>query len=80
MTWPSAVCSAASGCAHACCGAGSDRCGAACGPRPAGRRDPHLPADWPAVRAEKVFHSLAHRYEEPARARAAEILDVVALN
>ncbi|GAA4623350.1 PaaX family transcriptional regulator C-terminal domain-containing protein [Actinoallomurus vinaceus] len=49
------------------------------------RRDPHLPAehlpaDWPAVRAEKVFHSLAHRYEEPARARAAEILDGIALD
>ncbi|MCO6003674.1 PaaX family transcriptional regulator [Actinoallomurus purpureus] len=49
------------------------------------RRDPHLPAehlpgDWPAVRAEKVFHSLAHRYEEPARAGAAAILDGIALD
>ncbi|WP_460345995.1 PaaX family transcriptional regulator [Actinoallomurus acanthiterrae] len=48
------------------------------------RRDPHLPAehlpaDWPAVRAEQVFHSLAHRYEEP-RTRAAEILDGVPLD
>ncbi|MCO5984644.1 PaaX family transcriptional regulator [Actinoallomurus spadix] len=47
------------------------------------RRDPHLPAehlpaDWPAVRAEQVFHSLARRYAEPARARAAEILDGIA--
>lgn len=48
------------------------------------RRDPHLPAehlpgDWPAVRAETLFRSLAHRYEKPARARAARILDVVPL-
>lgn len=48
------------------------------------RRDPHLPAehlpeDWPAVRAESVFQSLARRYEEPAGARAAEILDTIPL-
>ena len=46
------------------------------------RRDPHLPveylpADWPGVRAERVFRRLALRYEEPARLRAAEILDAV---
>jgi phenylacetic acid degradation operon negative regulatory protein len=49
------------------------------------RRDPHLPAehlpgDWPAVRAESVFQSLAHRCAEPATARAAEILDSIPLD
>jgi phenylacetic acid degradation operon negative regulatory protein len=37
----------------------------------------YLPEDWPAVRAERVFRRLALRYEEPARLRAAEILDAV---
>ncbi len=46
------------------------------------RRDPHLPAehlpaDWPAVRAERLFQRLALRCEEPARAHAAGILDTV---
>ncbi|MBB6345551.1 PaaX family transcriptional regulator [Nonomuraea muscovyensis] len=45
------------------------------------RQDPHLPAehlpeDWPAIRAEHVFHTLAHAYEGPARDLAARILDL----
>jgi phenylacetic acid degradation operon negative regulatory protein len=46
------------------------------------RRDPHLPAehlpaDWPGIRAERLFRRLALRCEEPARARAAGTLDCV---
>lgn len=48
------------------------------------RRDPHLPAvllpaDWPAVRAEQVFHALAERYGAAAEREAAALLDVIAL-
>jgi phenylacetic acid degradation operon negative regulatory protein len=44
------------------------------------RRDPrlpveHLPRDWPAVRAQKVFRDLEAAYAEPARATAATLLD-----
>ncbi|MFB4290364.1 PaaX family transcriptional regulator C-terminal domain-containing protein [Nonomuraea sp. ATR24] len=44
------------------------------------RQDPHLPAehlpaDWPAIRAERTFHELARVWEEPARALAAAVLD-----
>ncbi|WNM33626.1 PaaX family transcriptional regulator C-terminal domain-containing protein [Streptomyces sp. Li-HN-5-11] len=46
------------------------------------RRDPHLPAshlphDWPAERAEELFHELAQRCEEPARQEAARVLDTL---
>jgi phenylacetic acid degradation operon negative regulatory protein len=37
----------------------------------------HLPADWPAIRAEQVFRTLAVAYEAPARALAAEVLDTI---
>ncbi|GIE98638.1 PaaX family transcriptional regulator [Paractinoplanes rishiriensis] len=45
------------------------------------RRDPrlpveHLPADWPAVRAQKVFRELEQAYRGPASAVAAGLLDV----
>jgi len=48
------------------------------------RRDPHLPAehlpaDWPGVRAERLFHRLALRCGEPARALAAGTLDCIDL-
>jgi phenylacetic acid degradation operon negative regulatory protein len=48
------------------------------------RRDPHLPAehlpaDWPAARAEELFQSLAHRYAGPARREAARLLDTIAV-
>lgn len=48
------------------------------------RQDPHLPAqhlppDWPAIRAEQVFRTLAHAYERPARELAATILDELPL-
>lgn len=44
------------------------------------RRDPHLPAEhlpaeWPAARAEALFRDLAARYEPGALQTAAEILD-----
>ncbi|ETK36922.1 PaaX family transcriptional regulator [Microbispora sp. ATCC PTA-5024] len=44
------------------------------------RQDPHLPAeqlpeDWPAIRAEQVFHTLARDYEQPAAKLAAAVLD-----
>jgi phenylacetic acid degradation operon negative regulatory protein len=44
------------------------------------RRDPHLPAehlpaDWPAIRAEKLFHALALRYEPSAAKLATALLD-----
>jgi phenylacetic acid degradation operon negative regulatory protein len=48
------------------------------------RRDPHLPvehlpADWPAMRAEAVFRDLAGRWARPAAAAAKQILDTVPL-
>lgn len=48
------------------------------------RQDPHLPVgllpgDWPAIRAEGVFQSLASAYRGPARALAEEILDEIQL-
>ncbi|WP_246342097.1 PaaX family transcriptional regulator [Actinomadura verrucosospora] len=48
------------------------------------RRDPHLPAEhlpdgWPAMRAEAVFRDLAGRWERPAAAEAARILDTLPL-
>ncbi|MFG1694755.1 PaaX family transcriptional regulator C-terminal domain-containing protein [Nonomuraea sp. NPDC049309] len=44
------------------------------------RQDPHLPAehlppDWPAIRAEQVFHRLARLYEPPAAKLASEIVE-----
>ncbi|MEV5414516.1 IS200/IS605 family transposase [Thermopolyspora sp. NPDC052614] len=46
------------------------------------RRDPHLPAehlppDWPAIRAETVFRTLARRYEPTAADLADAILDTL---
>jgi phenylacetic acid degradation operon negative regulatory protein len=46
------------------------------------RQDPrlparHLPADWPAARAQEVFRTLHAELDPDARAIAAEILDVV---
>lgn len=48
------------------------------------RQDPHLPAehlpgDWPAIRAEQVFRSLARSYEPSARKLADEVLDKLPL-
>ena len=45
------------------------------------RRDPrvpveHLPPDWPAVRAQKLFRELESGYEQPARAVADGLLDL----
>jgi phenylacetic acid degradation operon negative regulatory protein len=47
------------------------------------RQDPHLPAehlprDWPAIRAEGLFHRLAERYEGAARRVADPVLDTTA--
>ncbi len=44
------------------------------------RQDPHLPAehlpdDWPAIRAEQVFHARAEEYVRPARLVADGVLD-----
>ncbi|AGL16676.1 PaaX family transcriptional regulator C-terminal domain-containing protein [Actinoplanes sp. N902-109] len=46
------------------------------------RRDPrlpveHLPAGWPAVAAQKLFRELELAYAGPARAAAAEVLDLL---
>lgn len=46
------------------------------------RSDPHLPAehlpsDWPAIRAEELFHALAEEWEDVARAEAERTLDTV---
>jgi phenylacetic acid degradation operon negative regulatory protein len=46
------------------------------------RQDPHLPAqhlplDWPAIRADRVFRELADRYERSAAAVAEQVLDTV---
>ncbi|MEU7745107.1 PaaX family transcriptional regulator C-terminal domain-containing protein [Nonomuraea sp. NPDC049158] len=48
------------------------------------RQDPHLPAehlpaDWPAIRAEQVFRALARDYAPSARALADTVLDELAL-
>ncbi|MCH6159872.1 PaaX family transcriptional regulator [Streptomyces marispadix] len=48
------------------------------------RQDPHLPAehlpgDWPAIRAENCFRTLARTYEPVAARLADEALDVIAL-
>ena len=45
------------------------------------RRDPrlpveHLPPDWPAVRAQKLFRELEAAYQQPARAVADGLLDL----
>ncbi|NUT92513.1 MAG: PaaX family transcriptional regulator, partial [Saccharothrix sp.] len=47
------------------------------------RQDPrlpaeHLPADWPAIRAEQVFRTLAKAYQESVRPIAESVLDTVA--
>ena len=39
----------------------------------------HLPADWPAVRAEQVEVRLRRRYEEPAKRVVEEIIDRIPL-
>jgi phenylacetic acid degradation operon negative regulatory protein len=46
------------------------------------RRDPrlpvrHLPAEWPAVRAQDLFHRLAGRFDPGAQEVAAQLLDTV---
>ncbi|WP_246258485.1 PaaX family transcriptional regulator [Amycolatopsis anabasis] len=46
------------------------------------RQDPHLPAehlatDWPAIRAERLFHRLDDRYRTPAARIAADLLDEI---
>ncbi|MFC6084217.1 PaaX family transcriptional regulator [Sphaerisporangium aureirubrum] len=48
------------------------------------RQDPHLPTehlpgDWPAIRAEQVFHTLAHEYYPRARRLADVVLRELAL-
>lgn len=48
------------------------------------RQDPHLPAqhlpaEWPAIRAEKLFRSLAIRYGRATRRLADEVLDQIRL-
>src|SRR4051812_7643733 len=49
------------------------------------RRDPrlpveHLPADWPAARAQKLFRELEQAYREPARTVADGLLDQLPLS
>jgi phenylacetic acid degradation operon negative regulatory protein len=49
------------------------------------RQDPHLPAehlpaDWPAARAESVFRGLARRWDRPAAQAAAQLLDTLDLD
>ncbi|MFE9746968.1 PaaX family transcriptional regulator C-terminal domain-containing protein [Saccharothrix saharensis] len=46
------------------------------------RQDPrlpaeHLPDDWPAIRAQHVFHTLAAAYDPPARSIADSVLDTI---
>lgn len=46
------------------------------------RRDPrlpaeHLPADWPAIRAERLFQTLARRCAAGARTQAERVLDTI---
>ncbi|TAN22372.1 MAG: PaaX family transcriptional regulator [Actinomycetota bacterium] len=48
------------------------------------RRNPRLPADylpkdWPAFRAEHVFHALAQKFEPEAESVAASLFDLIAL-
>jgi len=48
------------------------------------RKDPrlparHLPRDWPAIRAERLFQRLATAYQGPAHRIAAEVLDTIEL-
>ncbi|OLE27146.1 MAG: PaaX family transcriptional regulator [Catenulispora sp. 13_1_20CM_3_70_7] len=47
------------------------------------RRDPHLPtehlpSDWPAIRAEELFHTLAQTLAATAHSEAARVLDTIA--
>ncbi|MFE9812776.1 PaaX family transcriptional regulator C-terminal domain-containing protein [Streptomyces sp. NPDC005548] len=49
------------------------------------RQDPHLPAehlpaDWPAARAESVFRGLSRRWDRPAALAAAHLLDTTPLD
>jgi phenylacetic acid degradation operon negative regulatory protein len=49
------------------------------------RQDPripveHLPADWPALRAEQVFHRLHDTYQAPAQAIADAVLDTISVS
>jgi phenylacetic acid degradation operon negative regulatory protein len=49
------------------------------------RRDPrlpveHLPANWPAAPAQKVFRKLEEAYREPARTIADGLLDALPLS
>jgi phenylacetic acid degradation operon negative regulatory protein len=39
----------------------------------------HLPADWPAIEAERVFRRLARAWERPAGREAARVLDLLDL-
>ncbi|NUP47775.1 MAG: PaaX family transcriptional regulator [Catenulispora sp.] len=46
------------------------------------RNDPflpaeHLPPDWPAIRAQELFHSLSQRYDAAAREEAERVLDTI---
>jgi phenylacetic acid degradation operon negative regulatory protein len=46
------------------------------------RQDPrlpaeHLPGDWPAIRAQHLFHTLADAYAQPARTIAESVLDTI---
>ncbi|WP_461124351.1 PaaX family transcriptional regulator C-terminal domain-containing protein [Saccharothrix stipae] len=46
------------------------------------RQDPrlpaqHLPHDWPAIRAQHLFHTLALAYQEPAHTIAESVLDTI---
>ncbi|WP_238412015.1 PaaX family transcriptional regulator [Saccharothrix deserti] len=46
------------------------------------RQDPHLPVrlldgDWPAIRAENLFHALDTRYHDTASALAADVIEEV---
>jgi phenylacetic acid degradation operon negative regulatory protein len=46
------------------------------------RQDPllpaeQLPADWPAIRAERLFHLLARRWDEPVSAILESELDTI---
>ncbi|MBG0832685.1 PaaX family transcriptional regulator [Planomonospora sp. ID67723] len=37
----------------------------------------HLPADWPAIRAEHVFRALSHRYDATSREQVEAVLDTI---
>lgn len=48
------------------------------------RRDPHLPtehlpSDWPAIRAEELFHTLAQALAAAAHGEAARVLDTITI-